>query len=168
MGYPNLRVVLTRALKTGVTDLYTCTRAPPLCSFEGGRACLSFDTKFGLIISLLNVELILTCFALLFTFVTVQTFLSCDLMLAFYLRINSCLCKAKWSFMNYLIHHHLLSMKLKNLIARHNTNWIKKFKCILRNWNWNILENIFTFLYKMAKRKSPGKIVVQNVGYCSC
>ena len=34
VGYPNLRVVLTRALKTGVIDLYTYTRTPPVCSFE--------------------------------------------------------------------------------------------------------------------------------------
>ena len=36
MGYPNLRVELKRALKTGVRDLYTCTRAPPVYSFERG------------------------------------------------------------------------------------------------------------------------------------
>ena len=36
MGHPNLRVELMRALKTGVRDLYTCTRAPPVYSFERG------------------------------------------------------------------------------------------------------------------------------------
>ena len=34
MGYPNLRVELKRALKTGIKDLYTCTRTPPVDSFE--------------------------------------------------------------------------------------------------------------------------------------
>ena len=57
VGYPNLRVVLKRALKTGVEHLYTCTRVPPVCSFEGGRACLSFETKFGFITLQFAVEM---------------------------------------------------------------------------------------------------------------
>ena len=36
IGHPNLVVELERALKTGVRDLYTCTRAPPVYYFERG------------------------------------------------------------------------------------------------------------------------------------
>ena len=36
MGHLNLRVELRRGLKTGVRDLYTCTRVPPVYSFERG------------------------------------------------------------------------------------------------------------------------------------
>ena len=34
MGHPNLIVELRRALKSGIRDLYTCTRSPPVYSFE--------------------------------------------------------------------------------------------------------------------------------------
>ena len=52
MGYPNLRVVFTRALKTGVWDLHTCTRAPPVCSFCGGRTWWTFEPILGSITAL--------------------------------------------------------------------------------------------------------------------
>lgn len=43
MGYPNLRVVFTRALKTGVEHLYTCTRTPPVYSFERGCSLGTYE-----------------------------------------------------------------------------------------------------------------------------
>ena len=48
---PNLRVELMRALKTGANSLYTCTRAPPVCSFRENDGWKPYQTLETIICS---------------------------------------------------------------------------------------------------------------------